>query len=153
SLLKIKQYLFYLPEQSLFIYDDLPNETKKQVNFNLNHFIEMFKNRQFNVTYTYLTDYVNYLTTQYTSDSFEFKSFLGNILFNMIVLLDNMNYDTKDIEKKKHSYFSNINEANDINEALDPFNEFLNKVKTIIFANEVNNGQFNKLDKMLNYIE
>ncbi|TWT05907.1 response regulator transcription factor [Planomicrobium sp. CPCC 101079] len=153
SLMKMKKYLFYLADQSLLIYDNLPPENKKQVHFDLNHFIELFKDRLFNPAFAYLTDYVDYLATQYKNDSLEFKSFLGNVIFNVLVLLGNMKYEIEDIEKKKYSYFSNINEANSVEEALAQFHEFIDGVQTIIFSHSAAGEQHNNLDKMLKYIE
>ncbi|TWT24237.1 response regulator transcription factor [Planomicrobium sp. CPCC 101110] len=153
SLMKMKKYLFYLPDHSVLIYDCLPAENKKQIHFDLNHFIDLFKDRLFNSAFAYLTDYVDHLLTQYKNDSFEYKAFLGNIIFNVLVLLDNMKYEIEDIERKKYSYFSNINEAANAKEALSHFNEFMEGVQTIIFSHEAAGDQNNNLDKMLNYIE
>lgn len=150
--LKIKKYMFYLPDAHVFIYDNLPEENEKQDNFDLNHFIELFKDRLFNAAFTYLEDHVDYLAGRYNNDSFEFKSFLGNIVFNVIVLLDSMKYDTHDLEQKKYGYFSAINEAGHVNEALGQFNGFLESVRAImLFGDKANES--NNLDKILGYIE
>ncbi|PSL30576.1 AraC family two component transcriptional regulator [Planomicrobium soli] len=153
SLVKMKKYLFYLPEKTLFMHNQLPVEHAKQPIFDLNHFIEMFKDRMFNAAFTYLENHIEYLSGQYNNDSFEFKSFLGNIVFNIIVLMDNMKYGTQDIERKKYNYFSSINEANHVNEALLQFNEFLDEVRIIILSNDEANEQSNNLEKILAYIE
>ncbi|MDN7242879.1 response regulator transcription factor [Planococcus sp. N028] len=153
SLLKMKKYLFYLPDQTLFTYDGLPKENEKQAIFDLNHFIEMFKDRLFNTAFTYLENHVEYLSGQYHNDSFEFKSFLGNVVFNVIVLLDNMKYETKDIERKKYSYFSTINEAEHVNAALLPFTDFLEEVRAIILSHEEASDPSKNIDKILAYIE
>jgi two-component system response regulator YesN len=150
--LMMKKYAFYLPDTHLFIYDEVPPEHEKQANFDLNHFIEMFKDRLFNSAFTYLQNHVDYLAGRYNNDSFEFKSFLGNIVFNIVVLLDAMKYDTQDLEQKKYSYFSTINEAVDINEALGLFNEFLERVEAIIHLGD-KASESNNLDKILEYIE
>ena len=151
--LKMKKYMFYLPNTSSFIYGKLPEENEKQANFDLNHFIGMFKDRLFKVAFTYLENHVEYLAGRYNNDSFEFKSFLGNIVFNTIVLLDAMKYDTQELEQNKYSYFSNINEADHINEALDLFNKFLVEVEAIILSGDKANDPDNNLDKILAYIE
>ncbi|EIM07978.1 two-component response regulator [Planococcus antarcticus DSM 14505] len=150
---KMKKYLFYLPEKTLFVYDHLPKENEKQANFDLNHFIEMFKDRLFNSTFTYLENHVDYLAGRYNNDSFEFKSFLGNIVFNVIVLLDTMKYDIADIEQKKYGYFSTINDARHVNEALEQFNGFLQEVRTIMLSGDKANDQFNNIERILAYIE
>jgi len=151
--LKMQKYLFYLPDKRFFAYDTLPEENKKQTNFDLNHFIEMFKSRLFQVAITYLENHVGYLAGRYNNDSFEFKSFLGNVVFNIIVLLDAMKYDTTYLEENKYSYFSGINEASHINEALGYFNEFMENVRDIILLGDKANDQSNNLDKILVYIE
>ncbi|MDQ0428503.1 two-component system response regulator YesN [Planomicrobium stackebrandtii] len=150
--MKMKKYMFYLPDANLFSYDNLPEENEKQDNFDLNHFIELFKDRLFNAAFTYLEDHVDYLAGRYNNDSFEFKSFLGNIVFNVIVLLDAMKYDTQELEEKKYGYFSAINEAKHAKEAFDQFNEFLEEVRTIMLVGDKAN-ESNNLDKILGYIE
>ena len=150
---KMKKYRFYLPDTHSFIYDKLPEEKEKQDNFDLNHFIEMFKDRLFNAAFTYLESHVDYLAGRFNNDSFEFKSFLGNIVFNVIVLLDTMKYDAGELEQKKYGYFSSINEAEHVNEALGQFNEFLEKVRAIMLVGDKANDPANNLDKILVYIE
>lgn len=150
---KMKKYLFYLPDRTLFFYDGLPEEHEKQASFDLNQFIEMFKDRLFNAAFAYLEDHIAYLAGRYNNDSFEFKSFLGNIVFNVIVLLDAMAYSTEELEQKKYGYFSGINEAADINDALDQFNGFLEEVRAILLVGEKANDPANNLDKILAYIE
>jgi len=150
--LKMKKYRFYLPEMNLFVYDTLPEEHGKQDNFDLNHFIGMFKDRLFNAAFTYLEEHVDYLAGRYNNDSFEFKSFLGNIVFNVIVLLDAMKYDTQELEQKKYGYFSVINEAVHADEALGQFNEFLKSVRAIMLLGD-KSSESNNLDKILGYIE
>lgn len=148
---KMKKYLFYLPDRTLFVYDELPEENSKKANFDLNHFIEMFKDRLFEASFTYLENHVDYLAGRYTNDSFEFKSFLGNIVFNIIVMMDTMALETKELEQKKYSYFSNINEAAHVQEALGQFNEFLEEVRSNLQSK--GGDQADNLEKILAYIE
>lgn len=152
TLLLMNQYLFYLPELSVLINDDLPHVEERNQSFNLNQFIEILKSKQFKVAFKYVEDYVDYLANQYTSDVFEFKSFLGNIIFNIIVLLANLNYDTKGLENDKYAYFSGINEAKDAKEAIDQFNSFLDVANKIVLAKEENVDQYN-VQRLLDYIE
>lgn len=153
SRLQMKKYMFYLPETSSFIYDKLPEENEKQDSFDLNRFIELFKDRLFKKAFKYLENHIDYLAGRYNNDSFEFKSFLGNIVFNIIVLVDAMKYETGELEQKKYSYFSNINEAVHINEARDLFNGFLTEVEAIILSGDKTSDPYNNLDKILAYIE
>ncbi|ETP70313.1 hypothetical protein G159_01945 [Planococcus glaciei CHR43] len=153
NLLIMKKYLFYLPEQTFFTFDGLPEEKAKQATFDLNHFIEMFKDRLFNAAFTYLENHVDYLAGRYSNDSFEFKSFLGNVVFNIIVLLDTMKYDIQELEQKKYSYFTKINEAAHVNEALDELNGFLGEVREILLSEDKGSEQAKNLNLILAYIE
>lgn len=153
SLKKIEKYLFYLPDQTLFFYDELPAEGAKQANFDLNHFIELFKDHLFNAAFDYLENHIEYLAGRYSNDSFEFKSFLGNIIFNIIVLLDSLKYDIQELERNKYSYFSNINEAEYAKEAVAEFHGFMAEVRKIMLLHAGSEEQANNLDKILSYIE
>ena len=64
-----------------------------------------------------------------------------------------MKYNTEDLEKKKYGYFSSINEAVHVNEALDQFNGFLEEVRTIMLMGDKAGDPANNLDKILAYIE
>src|SRR5699024_9939484 len=115
--------------------------------------IETFKDRLFNAAFSYLESHVDYLAGRYSNDSFEFKSFLGNVVFNIIVLLDTMKYDIQELEQKKYSYFTNINEAAHVNEALDELNGFLGEVREILLSEDKGSEQAKNLNLILAYIE
>lgn len=153
NFLEMKKYLFYLPEKNLFVHDELPSERPKQANFDLNHFIELFKDHLFNAAFGYLENHIDYLAGRYSNDSFEFKSFLGNIIFNIIVLLDSLKYDIQELERNKYSYFSNINEAEYARDAVAEFQGFLAEVRKIMMLHGSSDEQANNLDKILSYIE
>lgn len=150
-LLKTQQYLFYFPDINLLIEDEFPAEKSTNQDFDLNYFIELFKDRQFNMSLQYMEDHVNFLASQYTRDSFEFTSFLGNIIFNMLVILRNLNYDISEMEKKKYHFLKGLNEAMDVHKAINYFNLFLDEIKIIIFSNNENDEQSN-MQKILDYI-
>lgn len=152
NLWNMKQYLFYLPEMEVVICDALPPLPKEKKVFDLNHFLKMFQHKQFEEAFQYLLEYVDYLSRQYTKDVFEFKSFLGNIVFNITVLLENMKYNNQDLEKEKYRYFSEINEAKEVKEAIGFVNDFLDKVKKAVFSSGHPKSQSN-IQLLLDYIE
>lgn len=152
SLLKLKQYLFYFPNHSVLTYDLLPKIKKNKKSFDLNHFIKIFKARQFHAAFNYVTEHVNDLSTEYTRDSFEFKSFIGNIMFNIIVLMGNLQFDIETLEKKKYRYFSDVNEAANVHDAVAIYHRFLNEINKIIFAYDNVDGP-SDMQAILYYIE
>ncbi|MCA1032700.1 response regulator transcription factor [Bacillus timonensis] len=152
QLLKMKDYLFFLPEEMVLIYDDLPEIDKIDHHFDLNQFISFFKHQQFNVAFEYLNEHVNDLASNYTIDIFEFKSWMENIIFNVIVLLGNMQYDTTGLEDKKYDYFSKINEAENAKKAMNYFESFLEEVRLIVLQDGKEERQTN-MKLLLQYID
>ncbi|PWU66824.1 response regulator transcription factor [Gracilibacillus dipsosauri] len=148
---KLKHYLFYLPEKKYIIYDQLPHDHESELNFDLNQFIFLFKRKEFDDAFSYLTEHITILRKQYSRDVFEFKSWLENIIFNSIVLLGNMKYEITNLEESKYQYFARINEANDAEEAIAIFHEFLEKVKSIVHLDR--DEQSPNMRMLLNYID
>ncbi len=152
NLLKMKDYLFYLSDHPLLIYDSLPEVEKYNTPFDLSRFIDLFKQKRFEVAVRSLKDHVNFLSRDYTIDIFEFKSWLENIIFNMIILLGNMKYDVEELETAKYDYFTVINEAKHAKKAIAHFDDFLEEVQTILAVNDSNDHPLN-MKSLLQYIE
>lgn len=151
NLLKMKDYFFFLYDRKLLIYDELPKVMETKRHFDLNQFMDFFKHKQFDVAIQYLSEHVATLSNNYTKDIFEYKSWLENIIFNIIVLLENMKYDTTELETKKYDYFSNINEAEHANEAIACFYEFLDVVKKLVIIER--DQRPTNMKKLLQYID
>ncbi|MBS4202383.1 response regulator transcription factor [Bacillus sp. FJAT-49732] len=152
DLLKLRQYRFYFPNQTLLSHDQLPKALNETKMFDLNHFIDVFKRRDFVDAFEYLNEYVEYLSHQYTKDENEFKSFLGNIIFNTTILLENLNFKSEKLQQEKYHHFSMINEAKDVVETTNYFHSYLNEVKEIIDA-ELQDPSQSNMQKLLDYID
>ncbi|WP_407271236.1 response regulator [Radiobacillus sp. PE A8.2] len=136
DLLVMANYYFYLSDRKLLLYDELPKIEDDHKHFELSQFIDFFKHKQFTVAIHYLTEHVQALGSNYTKDTYEFKSWLENIVFNIIVLLGNMKYDSAELESKKYDYFTEINEAKNASSALFYFLDFVSEVKKIVLSDE-----------------
>ncbi|CAM3910419.1 response regulator transcription factor [Lederbergia lenta] len=152
KLLPLMQYRFYLPEKTVFIYDELPLESDKKESFKLTHFIEVFKREQFDDAFTYLEKHTNYLAQHYTMDVLAFKSFIGNIIFNVTTLLGNMKYDNHHLERAKYGYLAKIDGASSAREALLQLDECITVARHVISETRLNMVQPN-MQKLLNYID
>ncbi len=151
KLLELRGYRFYFPNQSVLFYDELPSKTEKQ-SFNLNRFIEVFKHEEFDEAFDYLKGHIDYLSTHITKNEADFKSFLGNIIFNMIVLLGNLNYDNEALDKRKYHYFTIINDSMQIDEAIACLHTFLDEVNQIIMLKTKDESKTN-FEKLIDYID
>lgn len=149
--LTIQQFHFYLPDRTVLFYDALPQAPDKKAEFDLNHMIYLFKRRQFQEAFIYLNEHIGVLSNQYETDVFKFKSWLENIIFNIVVLLGNMKYDIEELEAEKYHYFSAINDAFDVREAVSIFDTFLAKVEKMLLP--ANADTTSNIQLLLDYME
>ncbi|MBM7571932.1 response regulator transcription factor [Aquibacillus albus] len=151
DLVRMKNYIFYLQDRKILMYDNLPEVVENNNQFDLNQFIHFLKHKQFSVAIHYLTEHLDALASNYTKDIHEFKSWLSNIIFNIVVLLGNMKYDMTELESKKYDYFTSVNEAKYASDALDHFYDFLSEVKEIVSTDKEDRPR--NMQLLLQYIE
>ncbi|MBS4197738.1 response regulator transcription factor [Lederbergia citri] len=152
DLQKLRKYRFYFPNQTLLTFAQLPKLPKENITFDLNQFIDVFKRRNFEEAFEYLNKYVDYLSHQYTKDENEFKAFLGNIIFNTTILLENLNFKSDTLQQDKYQHFAMINEAKDVVETVYYFHTYLTQVKEIIDT-ELQDPSQSNMQKLLDYID
>lgn len=151
KLLPLIQYHFYLPDTSLMIYDEIPSVRQINEPFQLTKFTELFQRQQFKAAFLYLESYIEDLSHQYTTDEFAFKSLVGNIIFNVTILLGNMENNSRRLEEEKYFYISSIEGALNVRDALSLLDEFLTEAKAVIELALINPSQ-NNMQKLLDYI-
>ncbi|MFC4104127.1 response regulator transcription factor [Paenibacillus xanthanilyticus] len=116
---------FYFPELRLLESGKLPASGRAAPTFPLDRFAADLARRQFESAFGQLRKHVDAISVSYTMDAFEYKSFLSNIIFNIIVLLGNAGYDVKPLERIKFASFNAINEARCAQEAARRLFEFV----------------------------
>ncbi|MEE4564633.1 response regulator transcription factor [Paenibacillus polymyxa] len=152
ALPKLLSYRFYFPETALLIEDELPQPVQVNRSFNLKQFTEEMKREHFDTAFQDLRSYVAAMSGNYTSTAFEFKSLLGNIVFNITILLGNQGYDMKELDAAKYSYFKTINDAPHVHEAVRLLETFLEEANRQILA-KTQQGSSASMKKLLEYIE
>jgi two-component system, response regulator YesN len=151
DLLKLLNYRFYFPDYPLLMNHDLTNNLPKSDNFNLDWFTSEMKRKHFDSAFGYLQEHVTVLSKRYTTDVYEFKAFFGNIIFNITVLLSNMEYNVKDFEQAKYSYLKSIEDARSAKETVEQLYRFMDEVKkAIVFIQ--NQPENVNIKKILDYI-
>lgn len=148
----LTHYRFYYPETTALIYDQLPGLSEVEEQFQLTRFTEAFKREQFEDALVYLEQHIDQLTTQYMTDELVFKAFLGNVIFNVTILLGNMDYEHKELDKKKYAYIARIDEATIAEDALDQFAAFLLETKDVI-AQKASEQSHPHIQRLLDYID
>ncbi|WP_243459590.1 response regulator transcription factor [Metabacillus bambusae] len=149
---KMLQYRFYFPETKIIVEEDLAKEGPKITSFNLDKFTNDFKHERFDSAFDYLEEHVTELSAAFTTDIFEYKAFFGNIIFNISILLNNLEYDVKNLENEKFSFFNSIDEAKTAASVVEQLHRFVEKAKEIILSRKNQTGHSN-LQQILDYIE
>ncbi|GAB2557906.1 response regulator transcription factor [Gracilibacillus alcaliphilus] len=142
---------FYLPDQKWLQYGQLPAKEAVQEDFDLNHFIDLFKQKQFEKAIHYLRKHIQLLQQQREMEIFAFKSWLENIIFNIVVLLSNMALTAKGFEEQKYQYLTRITDAFHIQEVMDILEEFISEVEQQLPDEEEHAASHFQL--ILDYIE
>lgn len=143
-------YRFYLSDQRLLIWSELPSVPEAEMTFDMKRFTEEMNRMHFDESFQYVRDYAAKRAKQYRTDVFEFKSFLGNVIFNVTTLLSNLGFDLKDLEEEKYTYFKKIEDTKTAEEALEWLDTFLSQVRERI-ASRRTPANLN-MKKLLDYI-
>lgn len=133
-LLKLLQYRFYFPNVTLLTEKSLGTEVPECDSFDLDWFTAELKRKHFDSAFGYLQSHVESFSRCYKTDVFEFKSFFGNIIFNITVLLANMGYEVKQLEKARYTYFQSIEEASNAEQTVLVMEQFIDEAKSCIFS-------------------
>lgn len=151
ELKRLRSYRFYFPEQNFLMLRELP-EVPEESSFELNRFIDVFKRRDFEKAFEELNQYTEYLTHQYTVNENEFKAILGNIIFNITLLLEGMKFDLNQMQQDRYQYFAMLNEADNSKSAKDCFTNFLEEVQNLI-TSQMNTQNQSNMPQLLEYID
>lgn len=143
---------FYFPERALMLPEELPEAGEPVPPFNLRLFTEEIKREHFDEAFRDLRQYTERMAADYRSTPVGLKSFLGNIVFNLITLLGNMEYDAAELDEAKYGFFREIEEAEDAKAAVRLLENFLLKAEAKIAEHAGQPGDAN-MKKLLAYID
>ncbi len=152
GLAKLLNYRFYFSEQPLLMQQNLPNPEPQCDSFNLDWFTGEFKRKNFEGAFKYLQEHAAALSNCYTLDVYEYKAFFGNIVFNITVLLGNMEYEVKNLDHAKYSYFKAIEDAQNAKEVIGQLIKFITEAKQCIFSSQNQLDNIN-MKKLLEFIK
>ncbi|QXE02839.1 response regulator transcription factor [Terribacillus sp. DMT04] len=143
ELVKLEKYQFFFPDSTFLSESTLPPLGERRV-FQLDYFIDACKRDNFREAFSYLDKHVEQMAHDYQQDVDEYKAFLNNILFNLMVLLGNLNYQTEVLQAKKYAYFQRISQAADVYTANDTVKSFLTDAEGVV-KTEKEQGHMRKL--------
>lgn len=130
---KLAAYRYFLPRDKTFIIrHELPKLIEQEPHFNMSLFMEQLQQRRLEEAIEILHHYMAAAASYYTLDVFAFKSLLGNIIFNMIIMLGKLEINTKQLEASKYSYFRSINESTHVTEATRQVHAFIEQMREAV---------------------
>lgn len=150
-LMKLLDSRFYVPEAPLLTEDSLPQQASHTALFDLKRFAEEMKREHFEAAFQSLRHHVAGMAQDYSSPASEFRSFLGNIVFNITILLGGSGYDVKELDKAKFAYFQAIEEAGNVHEATARLEDFLQEADILISLKRQQTGD-DSMKMLLDYI-
>ena len=152
QLLKLLAYRFFLPVDATLMLSELPDPCAAVTAFPLNPFMEQLRRLQLQEAFQDLRAYIRAQELAYTADVFEFKSFIGNVIFNVIHLLGRLNYEVKSLDEAKYAYFKAIDEARHIREVVSLLEEFQTHVEQCVYPDKEGQGTHPNMRLLLDYI-
>lgn len=132
SFLKLAAYRYFLTDNWFIVRHELQRLREAEPDFDMNEFMEQLQRRKFEQAIGQLKRYMEAASTHYTLDVFSFKSQLGNILFNMIIVLGKLDIDMKQLAANKFQYLRVINESLHVHEAMEALTSFIQEVESAI---------------------
>ncbi|SNZ14157.1 two component transcriptional regulator, AraC family [Terribacillus aidingensis] len=142
---KIEGYRFFFPDSSFLSDETLPPPPRERRLFQLDYFIDACKMENFREAFSYLEEHLERMALDYQQDVDEYKAFLNNILFNLLVLLGNLKYQIEVMQAKKYLYFQQISRAADVYTANEIVTSFLIDAEGIVKKEEEEQGHMRKL--------
>jgi two-component system response regulator YesN len=117
-------YKFFLKNEVLIMQHELPNKNYKQ-KFDFKYYSEMLYSLNIASALNYLQQYIENCITQCSADEFELKTLFQNAFYNIINILDELNFDIEEISRSKIEYFQKIDDSKYADELLS----LLEKIK------------------------
>ncbi|GIP30008.1 DNA-binding response regulator [Paenibacillus sp. J23TS9] len=152
SLLALLRYRFFLPAGTALTHSKLPAAETADV-FALQPFMEQVRRLQLDEAFGELREHIRLQSLDYTSDVYEFKSFIGNMIFNVIHLLGSMNYDMKQLDEAKYSYFKAIDDAGHISDIQRIVDDFQEQVQLHLQPPKASAAEHSSMKLLLDYVE
>ncbi|NUU59400.1 response regulator transcription factor [Paenibacillus agri] len=134
SFLPLLSYRFFLPVPMVLAPSELPHFEKvirASASLNdtaLHALMEHIRRLQLEEGFGVLYQFIAQQSKSYNTDVFEFKSLIGNLIFNVIQLLGTMNMSSDALNEAKYSYFKAIEEAGHVTDIITLLEQFRTQI-------------------------
>ncbi|SFS69643.1 response regulator transcription factor [Paenibacillus sp. 453mf] len=149
--LSLARYSFYLPDMHFIFGGDLPDLPQVAADLDMGELTEQLKRKQFQRGFAGFLEHIHLKSMDYRTDTFEFKAYLGNFIFNVTSTLGKMKYDTERLEQSKYEFFRRIDEARYARDAIQRIVDFIHEAEQVI--GETNTAVNPNMAMLLSYIQ
>lgn len=149
--LSLLAYRFYFPGHTYLRASELP-AVLEVPEFDMKQLLAELRKGQFHEGFHRLRAYVSKAASNYRVPPFQFKSFLGNAIFNMTVVLTGSSERMKELDQVKYDYFRAIDESRSVSEAIIWMERFLEMAEQLAEAQAPLPGDDN-MRRLLQYID
>lgn len=149
--LRLLSYRFYFPDHSYLQASELP-AVPEVPEFDMKQLLAELRKEQYHEVFHHLREYVGKAACNYRVPPFEFKSLLGNAIFNMTVVMTEASERMKELDQVKYDYFKAIDESKSVSEAVTWMNGFLEMAEQLAEAHTPLPGEAN-MRRLLEYMD
>jgi len=139
-------YKFYFKDKKFITYEDLPKNTLKE-KFDFKYYSGQIYLLNIDNALNYLREYLCNSIKNIDINEFELKTLFENALYNIINILDELNFDMEEMNNSKLEYFQKIDETKSYEELLLLLDIITKKTKSILASQEskLNDHMINKI--------
>lgn len=127
-------YIFYFKDKNVISYSDLPKNNIRK--FDFKYYSEQIYMLNINDALDYLRDYLNNSIKNCNINEFELKTLFENAIYNVINILDELNFDIEKLSSSKMKYFQSIDDASFACELLDILDDITNDIAELLNAKD-----------------
>lgn len=143
-------YKFYLKDKNIISYEDLPQNRVKE-KFDFKHYSDQIYMLNIDKSLNYLKEYMSLSIKNYTLNEFELKTLFQNALYNIINILDELNFNMDDMDNLKIEYFRCIDETKSTEELLFLLDMITKDINELL-NNQQNKLNDHRINKIIEYI-
>ena len=143
-------YKFYFKDKNLITYEDLPKNILKE-KFDFKYYSDQIYLLNIDNALNYLREYLCQSIKNININEFELKTLFENALYNIINILDELNFNMEEMNNSKLEYFQKIDETKFSDELLLLL-DTITKVTKSLLNNQESKLNDHMINKIIEYI-
>lgn len=146
SLVSLFGYRFYFKDKNLISYEDFPKKHIEE-KFDFKYYSNQLYLLNIDTALNYLKNFISLVIKNCIMNEFDLKTLLENAIYNILNILDELDFDINELNNSKREIFQKIDEAEFSDDLLSIMNDIISKINDTInkSQNPLNNQMINKI--------